>query len=188
MAKCSECGFLTLRNKYSNELVEVDEDFRATGRVPTNLLYQDYYNYPICFTTAQNLISEVEQTRRQRGTDGLTDQESIFLETITRDRNCETNGNVYGFVPYLCGYVPKELREMLDREFMLKMEEERRERDRKYQEGREDADEKRQDARDDKQNNWLEKQEKRQSRQEWFRYLFLAAVTVIAALIATKII
>jgi hypothetical protein len=34
MVKCSECGFLTLRYKATGLLVEVNDDYRVSGKVP----------------------------------------------------------------------------------------------------------------------------------------------------------
>ena len=57
MAKCSECGFLTIRDKKNCLLVEVNDDYRVSGNVPSYLdEYERFYNYPTYFTMAYDLF------------------------------------------------------------------------------------------------------------------------------------
>ena len=63
MVKCSECGFLTVRNIYTRALEEVEKDFRECMVIP--VVYDDdgnSYNKheikPICFVGASNLGME----------------------------------------------------------------------------------------------------------------------------------
>jgi hypothetical protein len=47
MAKRSECGFLTLRDKKDGLLPEITDDYRVSGKVP-NFLFGEVHNHPIC--------------------------------------------------------------------------------------------------------------------------------------------
>ena len=73
MVKCAECGFLTLRDATSGLLVEVDEDYRVSGRVPHFRATRFHHNWPICFTMAWNLFPEVEQASQQQHQDNSYD-------------------------------------------------------------------------------------------------------------------
>ena len=134
MVKCAECGFLTLRDRLSGELIEVPDDYRVSGRVPADVAYRGVHNYPICFVMAWNLFPEVEQAALQQVTDNSSDWGPYVSDIITRDRLCPPNGKELGFTNYQQGFTPKEHLENLDRQRMLQWQAEREEADRSWRE------------------------------------------------------
>jgi len=131
MAKCSECGFLALRDKTTGILVEVNDDYRVSGNIPGYIsAYKEYHNYPICFAMAYDLMPEVEEAA-QKQSDG-EDWNKYVLGIITRERDCTANRKTTGFTKYQQGFTPKEHREMLDRERLLQWQEKREEEDRLF--------------------------------------------------------
>ncbi|HEX78480.1 MAG TPA: hypothetical protein G4O03_08785 [Dehalococcoidia bacterium] len=133
MAKCSECGFLTMRDKTNGLLVEAIDDYRISGNVPTYLEdYERYYNYPICFTMAYDLLPEVEEAARKQFFDKSEDWGKYVLGVITKERECPPKGKALGFTKYQQGFTPKEHREMLDREEWRDWQERQRKADRHW--------------------------------------------------------
>ncbi len=137
MVKCVDCGFLTLRDRATGLLVEVDDDYRVSGRVPPLVAYHAYHNYPICFTMAHNLMPEIEQAAQQQGEDGSDDWGKYVLGVITRERDCVATGKTLGFTEYQQGFTPKEHREMLDRQWQLEYEAKRDKEDKEWRESQE---------------------------------------------------
>lgn len=125
MAKCSECGFLTLRDRNSLQLVEVIDDYRESGRATK----VEYHNYPICFVMAYDLMPEVEREAHVQFQEGKGEWSGYVLRIITRDRDCDKLGK---FVKYQQGFTPKEHREMMDRQFMLDWQSRRDDADKKW--------------------------------------------------------
>ncbi len=98
MVKCSECGFLALRDKTTGLLVEVNDDYRVSGRVPEYIAaYKKYHNYPICFAMAYDLMPEVEQVAQQQFINGSDDWGKYLLVVINNERVCPPCGKSYGF-------------------------------------------------------------------------------------------
>ena len=115
MVKCAECGFLALRDKTTGLLLEVNDDYRVSGRVPEYIkAYKEYHNYPICFTMAHDLMPEVEQAAGKQFIDQSDDWGKYVLVVITKERDC------LGFTKYQQGFTPKEHRDMLDRRWERK--------------------------------------------------------------------
>jgi hypothetical protein len=131
VAKCSECGFLTLRDRISGKLVEVIDDYRVSGKCPEFTNY-DIHNYPICFVMAYDLMPEVENAAQKQFKDGSDDWSKYVVKVIQDDRSCPKKGGLYGFTKYYQGFTPKEHREMLDKQWQLDQEERRRISDRNW--------------------------------------------------------
>lgn len=126
MVKCSECGFLALRDKTTGLLVEANDDYRASGRVPEYIAaYKEYHNYPICFAMAYDLMPEVEQAAQQQFINGSDDWGKYTLGVINKERVCPPHGKSYGFTTWQQGFTPKEHREMLERQWMRQREDKR---------------------------------------------------------------
>jgi hypothetical protein len=123
MAKCSECGFLTLRDKANGLLVEVIDDYRVSGKIPSYIrAFEGQHNWPICFVMAYDLFPEVQQAANKQFFEKADDWSPYVLEVITKERICPRTKNVFGFVKYHQGFTPKEHKEMMDRELRMKAE------------------------------------------------------------------
>lgn len=151
MNKCAECGFLTLRNRFSGELDEVDGDFRKTGNPPrrravgprapaatipvismappgvTTGEIWPYPSMPICFVQRYDLWQETHLTERTEDVPA-----SMVLEIISKERDCVPSVGQLGFTAWRQGFTPKEHREMMDREAMQRLQFEREEADRRW--------------------------------------------------------
>ena len=126
MVKCSECGFLASRNVQTRQLEETEPEIRSEGALSiarnTNKPF-DAYEPPICFVQAPDFkaIPYSLEFTLQRD----KERKKVYDE-IQRDRECEF------FTKWKQGFTPKEHREMMDRQFMMEMEEKRRKNDRKW--------------------------------------------------------
>ncbi len=132
MVKCADCGFLTLRDNTTGLLVEVEDDYRVSGRVPPIDAYRSYHNYPICFAMACDLLPEVEQAAQKQFVEDGNDWGEYVLEVITKERDCPTADKAIRYTKYQQGFTPKEHREMIDWERMSKLEEKRRKEDKRF--------------------------------------------------------
>ena len=100
MPKCSECGYLALRNSSMYRLEEADSDFRKTGKLPNN----HFASRPICFV-------------RSDGFPQFTDSHPPTIETAVNATNqcdCPTE--------WVQGHSPKEHFEMMQSNAMLQMQ------------------------------------------------------------------
>lgn len=117
MVKCSECGFLTLREAFTGQLDEVDADFRKTGNPPRRRSVKQirgiaisaertpYIHIPICFANATNFRNEIGELPK-----GYAEYTAaLVLPEIVKERQCSE------FMEWQQGFTPKEHREMLDR-------------------------------------------------------------------------
>jgi hypothetical protein len=146
MPKCAECGYLASRNYESRELEETELGTRNGEAIVISLSTgMPIYELPVCFMQVIDLRYEFKNDTPQ------------ITPVIQQSRECNE------FVKWKQGFTPKEHREMIDRQWMQK-----------HQEEHEKADK-----------EWREKQEARHSREEWLRYIFLGIVTIVATLIAT---
>ena len=116
MVKCADCGFLTMRNKFTGNLEEVDAEFRTTGEGPTIAVWAEsdgtglpyprttnpFARIPICFAQAHNLAGNPIPQRYEP---------SDLLEIITKERICPPDETALGFTPWQQGFTPKEHRE-----------------------------------------------------------------------------
>ncbi len=157
MVKCADCGFLTLRDKATGELVEVIDDYRVSGRVPDWAIFRHYHNYPICFVMAYDLMPEVERQALKQIQDNISEWGKYVLELIQKERLCPPDGNNCGFTNYQQGFTPKEHQEMLDEQWKREYEAKREDTDREWR-----AEQRRLDL------GWREEQdEKAERRHRW---------------------
>jgi len=172
MVKCSECGFLALRDKANGLLVEVNDDYRVSGRIPEYITgYKEYHNYPICFVMAYDLMPEVEQAVLKQTIDQSDDWGKYVLEVITRERDCPTKHDKLGFTEYQQGFTPREHREMLDRKWLLDFQAKREQEDKQWRE---------EQRRSDLQ--WREEQDKKaEKRHRWDLIILGIVVTIIVS-------
>ena len=64
MVKCSECGFLALRNRDNWELISAYPDYRKNGAL-NHISLQTLDRIPICFAMAADLQVEIESIEPQ---------------------------------------------------------------------------------------------------------------------------
>ncbi len=131
MAKCSECGFLSLRNTITGQLDEVDSLYRANAESPKrgrqsrqgtatgsgdSVDVQPYAGMPFCFVQRHELWRDFKGLGPAWKT--VSHEllpESLILEVINKTRECSPNSESIGFAKWQQGFTPKEHREMLDR-------------------------------------------------------------------------
>lgn len=131
MVKCSECGFLAVRNSESRNLEEIEFKSRETG----NIGKQRYVLVPVCFGMIINIDREIEELRKspqytikqnEIGEVIWPKWNELVKIVIDKDRECTH------FTKWYQGFTPKEHREMLDRQWQIATEEKRRINDRKW--------------------------------------------------------
>jgi len=158
--KCADCGLLAARNSQTRELEEVQEDYRNTGKAPkwsvevprrtpeffAAWVGKEGLGTPVCFMRVYDLSVEFKPNE-------MGAAEEKCLQILGKERECSS------FIEWKQGFTPKEHREMMDREGMLKWQAEREDKDR----------------------DWRAEQERIRNKQEWRRYIFLAVCTLLAA-------
>jgi hypothetical protein len=190
LVKCADCGFLTLRNDYTGQLDEVGDGYRRTGepqelRKPQDpsdrsnvypLSYTFYYkahtNLPICFAREWNLFGDLVQSGNNAGDASL--EPGLALEVITKDRLCSA------FTPWQQGFTPKEHREMLDRQALLRWQSEREDADQQFRKEMQDAQLAAQDKID-------ERRFRAEQGYGWRLARFGAAVALVAAVVGAGV-
>jgi hypothetical protein len=157
--RCSDCGFITLRNASTGHLDEVDEVFRDTGDPPRRrrdeppglinpepLYSTPYWHAPICFAQANDFLEEMRLGPLWRDHDVPG---SMIKEVIQRERVCPSaNEAKLGFTPWQRGFTPREHREILDRPWRLENDQRIRESVWKREDTRDAEMSRREDARD----------------------------------------
>jgi len=140
MAKCAECGFLSLRNIETRALDEAEETFRKDGktvgversypaeigmarfRIEEAVTRYVHEKLPLCFQGSYDLRVLISQL--------MDDEECDIYEcikTIThKDRECDL------FTSWQQGSTPKEHREMIDRQKFMEWQERQRKDDRRW--------------------------------------------------------
>jgi hypothetical protein len=163
MPRCSNCGFLAVRDINTRQLEEVDGTFREWGRPPLKRVagrnqYKGQYDIPICFVRAHNLYNEVIES-------GVKPElyYTIVKTVIDEDRQCDS------FIEWHQGFTPKEHQEMLDRKEMLKWQAEREKEDKEWQQRQREIE-----------HNW-------QSRQQLFLAIIAGIFTIIGGIIGVII-
>ncbi len=131
MAKCAECGFLAARNLETRALEEVELESRQNG----SLKKSRYHYLPVCFTLVGNFVEAYkklcelpEYTLKLNSMHGVEGPKTkdVVKAILSENRECPS------FIDWHQGSTPKEHQEMIDRNFMIKIEEKRRENDRKW--------------------------------------------------------
>lgn len=110
MVKCSDCGFLTVRNVTTRGLEEAGDDFREKASIPTidpqgGRPHAQHEQRPLCFARCHNLGDEIS-----KGIVAGTDEVRSVKQVIHNERECGE------FVKWQQGFTPKEHREMIDRQ------------------------------------------------------------------------
>lgn len=109
MARCSECGFLAIRNGESRNLEELEFGSRQSGEIDEH----KYIRIPVCFVMTVSLDKEAKELRQlpqyKTGQNNI-DWNALTKEMLNKERKCES------FTEWHQGYTPKEHREMLDRQ------------------------------------------------------------------------
>ena len=140
--KCVDCGYLAVRDLETRELGEAERDEMgnfvfanirklASGGDLTGgrLVYLPKDDSPICFARASNLKSEYGAKPHESSL--LNTWQAKIQEVLIRERDCSD------FTDWIPGFIPKEHREMIDREKMLKWQSEREDADKKWRSGQE---------------------------------------------------
>ena len=114
MVKCSECGFLAVRNTESHELEEADETFREKGIIPLTGHAEGrprsrHEPLPLCFARCHDLQEEFKNVP---GEDKAVP--GGVHRVIIKERQCDA------FTEWQQGFTPKEHREMIDRRWERK--------------------------------------------------------------------
>ena len=122
MAKCVECGFLSLRNIETRELDETEEEYRKYGKTiaymrshPAEIMKTGFYgtekltrhvheDLPLCFARSCNLLGLCTEL-----IDKSCSTDKAVLTIINEKRQCDE------FMRWEQGFTPKEHREMADR-------------------------------------------------------------------------
>src|ERR1700694_4175901 len=117
MVKCSECGYLALRNLETVALAEADSMFREIGRPiePSNALPLNsaFDFFPICFSQQINFVQEFSDAGAKRHpVEGEPNPYGVIAAIINAERECTK------FTGWQQGFTPKEHREILDRQWM----------------------------------------------------------------------
>jgi len=133
VVRCSECGFLAARDWETREFVEIDDKKRDSGKIGSD--FGGLEPIPVCFINCFNIKEEVEVLRKAAHDEPTQNSYGQHIsphwgnyvkQVLNTERECEY------FIEWQQGFTPKEHREMMDRQFMMKMEEERRRNDRKW--------------------------------------------------------
>ncbi len=197
MVKCSDCGYLTLRNSYTGQLDEADSDFRASGNPPRRMAIRGvsgntvatfgtpYIHIPICFAQAINL--QAEFLVGGAGPKGDYPGQ-LVQEIIQKERICPPVGfKGHGFTEWVQGFTPKEHREMLDRQWRLDHETRVRNEAIKREDARDALSAQREDARDarvDEREDKRDKEARERHHSELIVFgVILGTLTIIAAFI-----
>jgi len=125
MVKCADCGFLASRDIETRYLEETEQEIRQEGcpvLMVDTVKIGSKFEPPICFMRSPDY--------RVVPFGQIYDHKPVKAE-IQRERNCNL------FTPWQQGFTPKEHREMLDREKMLKWQAEREDADRAWRERQE---------------------------------------------------
>jgi len=135
--KCAHCGLLAIRNNDTGQWEEVDQNQRDTGQeqtrksgyssmeiqlarhVTSHPIQLVQFSKPFCLVQVFDLLSEY----------GEESASTIIASVLQKERVCSS------FRKWQLGFTPKEHREMMDREEMLKWQAEREGKDKEWQKG-----------------------------------------------------
>ena len=126
MAKCSDCGYLAVRNVDSRDLEEAEESFRRKGTGPLAEIYSGkghlrHEKQPLCFAMVHSFRDDFEKAIKE----GKPENDRV-RQIIQKERPCDE------FTEWKQGCTPKEHREMLDRQWMLDYRKKREQEDREW--------------------------------------------------------
>ncbi len=136
--KCANCGFLAVRNRYTRSLDEAERRFRDTGE-PAKVLRTRPYNpaivpvprsasldqqheiYPVCFAQKTLFEAEIWERACSKSNQNTAENEGKVWNVTPHDiRDYLRSFTCNEWVRWSQGSTPKEHREMMDRERMLK--------------------------------------------------------------------
>lgn len=120
MSKCADCGLLAVRHRKTRELIEADWICRDSWTLPRvdNNPEPIVYQFPVCL--ARRLTKE----HRARMGDG---EPHLVLPIIQNEWDCPK------FTAWSQGFTPREHQEMINETELRKIEERRRDDDRRFQ-------------------------------------------------------
>jgi hypothetical protein len=151
MVKCSECGFLAVRNRFTRTLDEAEQSYRDTARVayvprirpyepnpfgPLGVSTEELHErWPICFENVVSLpllCKEKAKSRDPSRTDENYNrrwiiQDEDIQEVLSEERCCSH------WTEWRQGSTPKEHREMIDRQRLLEFQTKREDDWQKFQ-------------------------------------------------------
>jgi len=132
LVRCTDRGFLAVRDVQTRELMETEVGMRKTWTLPTihNTPSSRYDEKPICFAREYCLDEEIGSYTRER-----------VVAVIEKERKCDP------FIAWQHGFTPKEHQEMKNMELLKQEIEQRRQDDERRAEERRQADEKRAEER-----------------------------------------
>ncbi len=120
MAKCADCGFLAMRNVETRVLCETEGGFRTTGNHPRMVTVRSnvYEETPICFKDVRDF--------KEIGVQWPATDAEQRVAALNLDHGCEE------WRKWRQGLTPKEHQEMIDRQWMIEREDQRRKDDRSW--------------------------------------------------------
>ena len=167
--QCKDCGFLSIRNKHTRELVEVENRIREFGDFPIEIVgdfigverSSHYEVRPMCFMLQPHLDDD--------GPDEVMNTLQ-FVNRIRIEIECDC------FTPLKQGFSPKEHCEMLDRKLLLD-----------WQERRENLINEREDRRDREQREWRREESTWRLRELIVMGVVVTAISAIVQIISAII-
>ena len=99
--KCVGCGYLSIRNQQTRQLMEVETEIRCGGQFP-----EAYEMRPICFRMEEQFEQSLIELENRPDLDEMNNRDQ-FDEIIEQPRTCES------FTTWKQGWTPKEHLEMM---------------------------------------------------------------------------
>jgi hypothetical protein len=171
--KCKDCGFLSVRNRQTRELAEVESPHRESGHSPlmADLAKPVYDTRPICFVQAADLIKEQESGLPEPPQHPTRDDYvAQFLKVIQRDRECNR------FTTAIHGHTPREHKDMIESREQRDWQEERLKADRKQQQDQREKDRQWQEDQREKDRQWQLDQKRRD---RWWQIAMVVAAALL---------
>ena len=136
MVECASCGFLALRNTRERTWLECEDKYRISAQVAEwrwddDRLDEDTF-LPSCFAGVPDLAIDLYDALKKEPTAITTAWEEskwkreTMLGILNKGRYCSE------FTPWIRGFSPKEHREMMDRDKMLRWQREESNANRRY--------------------------------------------------------
>lgn len=171
--KCRDCGYLSVRDRGTGELMSPDNDYRQSGAVAMTMPH--IAPFPICMRRACDFPKELNMKSERHA---IYPKDAAVV--LDKERDCEK------FIPWQQGLSPKEHLEMdiIERREQreIDMIEKREQRDRQWRL----ADEKSQKDREERDRKWRQEDVKADTRRTKIE-IVMGSVAIIAALIAGAI-
>jgi hypothetical protein len=147
MPKCSDCGFLAVRdNHQSYQLVEVIQEWREQGGFPSDR----YPIGPVCFVRAADLLAEI----RKSAESSPEPRSQQVLHVINKQRECLKSE------PWNQGFSPREHQQMVNDRLLQEEISQRRKDDLAWQAEQREKDKVSQKEQKDDERRWQQKQKR----------------------------